>query len=101
MHAWLVVSPSLRRQPTTKRRPSSDRPCEGMDQVLGDVLQELSAQAWHTAQLGQRLGLDLANALAADAQLLADLAQRSLVATIQTEPQPQDLSFAGVQLVER
>ena len=63
---------------------------------LGNVFEQLAPEPRHAPQLGERFGFDLTNPLAADAQLLAYLAQSPLVATIQAEPQPQYLSLARV-----
>jgi hypothetical protein len=54
--------------------------------VLRDVFEQLAPQPWHSPQLGQGFGFDLADSLAADAELFANLAERSLVAAIQAEP---------------
>ena len=51
--------------------------------------------------LAEGFGFDLADALAADAELFADLAEGALVAAVQAEAQPQHLPLARVQLVER
>src|SRR5438105_10957003 len=54
------------------------------------------------AQLGQRLRLDLADALAGDAELSADLLERSgLAGAVKTESQADDLLLALAQLTER
>src|SRR5205823_5171732 len=68
---------------------------------LAYVFEELAAEPRHAAQFRERFGFDLPNPLAADTQLFADLAERTLVATVQTEAEPQDLPLARVQLIER
>src|SRR5947207_12445804 len=52
------------------------------------------------AQLGQRLGFDLADALPGDAELLADLFERAGLAVDQPEPQLHDLLLPVRQLAE-
>ena len=47
------------------------------------------------AQLAQGLGLDLADALAGDVELLADLFQRVVGVHVDAEAHAQDLGFAG------
>ena len=49
----------------------------------------------------QRLVLDLADALAADPQLLADFGQRVLVAIVQAEAQPQHQLLARGERIQR
>ena len=46
------------------------------------------------AQLPQRLGLDLPDALARDREVLAHFFQRVLAAILQAEPQPDNLLLA-------
>ena len=65
-----------------------------------EVVAELLA-AVRVAELGQRLRLDLADALAGDAELAADLFERAGLAVLEAEPQPHDLLLALVQLAER
>jgi hypothetical protein len=48
------------------------------------------------AQLAQRLGFDLANALAGDGKGLADLLERVLAAVLQAKAHLDDLSSRGV-----
>src|SRR5260370_15587366 len=52
------------------------------------------------AELPQRLGLDLANALARDVELLADLLERVLALAADTEPQPDYLLLLGRKRLE-
>ena len=49
-------------------------------------------------QFPQRLGLDLADALAGEVEVLAHLFERPRLTTVQTEAEPQDLALA---LIER
>ena len=53
------------------------------------------------AELGQRLRLDLADALAGDAKLLADFLERAHLPVVEAEPQPDDGPLTVVELVER
>src|SRR5918912_2447349 len=57
------------------------------------------ARAGGVAQLAQRLGLDLADPLAGDAELAADLLQRPLAAVLQPEAQLQHPPLAAGQRV--
>src|SRR5262245_24669212 len=57
--------------------------------VLAEAVPEL-----RLTQLAERLGLDLANPLAAHAELLADLAEGPIAAVLQAEPHPQHLALA-------
>src|SRR5713101_5719680 len=52
------------------------------------------------AQLAERLGLDLSDALAGDREALADLLERVLAAVAHTEPHLDDLLFARRQRLE-
>jgi hypothetical protein len=52
------------------------------------------------AQLPQGLGLDLANALAGDAELLADLFERPKTAILQAKSENQDLALALTEFVQ-
>ena len=56
--------------------------------------------ALRVAQLGERLGLDLADPLAGDAELAADLLERLGLAAVEAEAQPHDLLLALGQLAE-
>ena len=49
------------------------------------------------AQLAQRLGLDLADTLTGDVELLADLLERAGMTVLDAEPQPQHLFLARRQ----
>src|SRR6266404_3312999 len=64
-------------------------------QVVAELL-----RARRVAQLAQRLGLDLADALARDAETLAHLFQRPLVAVDQPETQLQHAPLARRERVE-
>eukprot|EP00639_Heterosigma_akashiwo_P020169 CAMPEP_0206418766 /NCGR_PEP_ID=MMETSP0294-20121207/38216_1 /ASSEMBLY_ACC=CAM_ASM_000327 /TAXON_ID=39354 /ORGANISM="Heterosigma akashiwo, Strain CCMP2393" /LENGTH=210 /DNA_ID=CAMNT_0053882031 /DNA_START=247 /DNA_END=878 /DNA_ORIENTATION=- len=71
------------------------------EKLLRDVVRELVAPAG-PPQLPQRLRLDLAHALVADAQLLPDLPQGVPVAVAaQTKALPQNVLLAGGQRGER
>src|SRR4029079_9227836 len=52
------------------------------------------------AQLAQRVRLDLADPLAGQAELLADLLERPRPAIVETEPQPENPLFAALEAVE-
>src|SRR5919108_4217660 len=52
------------------------------------------------AELAERLGLDLADALARDREILTDLLQRMLAAVGQTEAEAQHLLLAGGEGVQ-
>src|SRR5688572_13975965 len=52
---------------------------------------------YHFAQLGERDILDLANAFAGDAELLADLLERFLGSTVQAETITENGCFARVE----
>src|SRR5258708_37805310 len=85
--------------------PGPDLPPDGDDrhspapswllQVVAELL-----RARRVAKLAQRLGLDLADALAGDAEALAHLFQRPLVAVDQPETQLQHAPFARRERVE-
>src|SRR3990172_12346994 len=70
--------------------------------ALGSGLQEapqlLGARGM--AQLAQRLGLDLADALAGDREILPDFFERVLAAVRETEPKPEDFLLARRERVE-
>src|SRR2546425_680403 len=68
---------------------------QGLLQVVAELL-----RARRVAQLAQRLGLDLADALARDAETLAHLFQRPLVAVDQPETQLQHAPLAWRERVE-
>src|SRR5438445_12293151 len=52
------------------------------------------------AELAQRLGLDLPDALAGDGEVLADLLERMLATVRKAEAQPQDLLLARRERIE-
>jgi len=58
------------------------------------------ARAARVAQAAQRFALDLADALACEAEFLANLLQRVIVAVFQPEAQPQDARFTRGQGVQ-
>src|SRR6185436_9649169 len=66
---------------------------------LLEVVLELAA-AGRVAQLAQRLGLDLADPLAGDVELLADLLEGPRPAVLEAEPELEHASFAARQRVE-
>src|SRR5262245_51111902 len=53
------------------------------------------------AQFRERLRLDLADAFASHAELLADLFERADLAVVETEAKPHDGAFAVVQFLQR
>ena len=53
------------------------------------------------AQLGERLGLDLADPLAGDVEAAAHLVERERLVALEPEPQREDLPLAGVEVVEQ
>src|SRR5260370_15646085 len=57
-------------------------------------------RAGRVPELAQRLGLDLADALAGDREVLADLLEGVLAAVGEAEPEAQHLLFARRQRVE-
>src|SRR5687767_8132742 len=67
------------------------------------ILDESSevAAAERMPQLTERLGLDLANALASDREALADLLERVLALLADAEAQAQDLLLLGRQHRQR
>ena len=70
----------------------------------GSGLFEVVAQtlrAGGVTQLGERLRLDLADALPGDAELLADLFERAHLPVVEPEAEPHDLPLAIVELLER
>src|SRR5258708_23064888 len=85
--------------------PGPDLPPDGDDrhspapswllQVVAELL-----RTRRVAQLAQRLGLDLADALAGDAEALAHLFERPLVAVDQPETQLQDAPLSRRERVE-
>src|SRR5690606_21179758 len=52
------------------------------------------------AELGQRLGLDLADALAGEAEAAADLVERQRAVGVEAEPEREDLALAGREVGE-
>ena len=60
--------------------------------LVQEILELLAAAG--VAQLAQRLGLDLADALARDVELLADLFERTGTAVLNAEAELQDLFLA-------
>src|SRR5690606_14192580 len=82
-----------------QRRPARPRLIDDAKgrSVAVEVGAELLA-AVRVAQLGQRLGLDLADALAGDAELAPDLLERPGLTVLEAEAQPDDLLLALVEL---
>src|SRR5205814_8278675 len=66
--------------------------------LIEQALQQLAPR--RMAQLAQRLGLDLAYALARHIELLADLFQRVVSGHLDAEAHPQHLRFARRQRIE-
>src|SRR6476469_1469646 len=66
---------------------------------LLEVVLELAAPG-RVAQLAQRLGLDLADPLAGDVELLADLLEGPGTPVLEAEPELQHAPFAAGQRVE-
>src|SRR5690554_2515941 len=67
---------------------------------LAQIVPELAA-AGRMAQLAQRLRLDLADALARHAEVLADLLQRVVLPVLQPEAHLQHLALAVTQPVQQ
>src|SRR3989442_11391851 len=67
--------------------------------ILDEGLEVAPAQ--RMAQLAERLGLDLPDALAGDREALADLFQRVLALFADAEPQPEDLLLLRRQRGQR
>src|SRR4051794_9816227 len=67
-------------------RPGGRPPASAAVEVVAQLL-----AAQRVAQLGQGLRLDLADALAGDAELLADLLERAGLAVVEAEAEPDDL----------
>ena len=77
--------------------PQADQEAADRIAALDRALVEEVAQALRLAvalQLGHRLGLDLADALAGEAELLADLLQRARLPVLEAEAQLDDLALA-------
>src|SRR5438093_1582760 len=68
-------------------------PCPTSRSVLDEGAEVAAAQ--RVAQLPQRLGLDLTDALARDREALADLLERVLALLADAEPEAQDLLLLG------
>src|SRR5688572_65516 len=81
------------RPPEATLRPGGD-----LSLLIEEALQPLRARG--VPQLPQRLGLDLAYALARDVELLADLFQRVVGRHLDAEAHAQDLRLAGREGVE-
>ena len=64
--------------------------------VLLQVVLQLAAAGW-VAELAQRLGLDLADPLAGDVELLAHFLERSGTPVLETEPELQHPPLASGQ----
>ena len=70
----------------------------GRDSVLDEGLERPAAQ--RVAQLAERLGLDLADALAGDREALADFLERVLALVTDAEAQAQNLLLLGRERAE-
>src|SRR5205814_6546547 len=100
--------PGIRTGPAADRRvqglgrgPSAacdSRAGRGSERLLQVVL-ELAAPGW-VAQLAQRLGLDLADALTGDVEFLADLLERPGAAVFKPEPELEHPPLAAGQGIE-
>src|SRR3954451_21525543 len=69
--------------------------CYGLFEVVAELL-----RARRVAQLRQRLGLDLADPLAGETELLADLVERARLAVGETEAQSDDRGLPLRQRLE-
>src|SRR3954463_2592140 len=69
--------------------------CYGLLEVVAELL-----AAARVAELGQRLRLDLADALASEPELLADLVERARLAVGEAEAQGDDCGLAFRQRLE-
>src|SRR6185436_18628677 len=87
-----------RGRPRGARPPAADA-TPGAAAPLLQVVLELPA-AGRVAQLAQRLGLDLADPLAGDVELLADLLERSGTPVLEAEAELEHTTFATGQRVE-
>src|SRR5207302_7421369 len=79
---------------------SADRPRPGPGRLVLDEGLEV-APAQRMAQLAERLGLDLPDALTGDREALADLFQRVLALFADAEPQTEDLLLLRRQRGQR
>src|SRR5262249_49953553 len=95
----VVSASSESPHPGTAHPMRADRRRERWSGLFEVVAEALRARG--VPQLPQRLRLDLADALAGDAELLADLFQRAHLAVVEPEPEAHDRAFAVVQLLER
>src|SRR5579885_2514535 len=77
---------STTRKSTTRRASKPEGPVRCDRAFFSCVFLELDPERRGPAELLEHLALDLADALAADAELLADLAQRALLA-VAVEPE--------------
>src|SRR5439155_6093005 len=82
-----------------QRWPRAAPACGPARRRLLQVVLELPRPR-RVAQLAQRLGLDLADPLARDVELLADLLQRPGATVLQPEPQLKDPPLAARQRVQ-
>src|SRR3954463_6398790 len=71
-----------------------------MASALFEIVAE-ALRAGRVTELRERLGLDLPDALARHAELLAHLFERADLAVIETEPQSHDCALAIVELLQR
>src|SRR5580693_7057296 len=87
------------RHSTLKRAPRRPR---GIILIVQRRIEERpqAMAAAGMAQLAQRLGFDLANALPRHREVLADLFERMLAAVLQTEAHLDDLLFARAERLQ-
>ena len=87
------------------RKASAGSASTGMTRRLGSLTDSRSRRSYSTLrfslELGQRLALDLADALAGQAEALADLLERLRLLVVEAEPHPQHGRLALVHLVEQ
>src|SRR3954464_12328786 len=95
-----MLAPRLQRGRAGNIAPRPSSHLLTADCRLIEVPPQLAAVGW-VAQLAQRLGLDLPDALAGDAELAPDLLQRAEAAILQPEAELDDPALAVGQALER